>query len=410
MLFRSLFQAKTPDRITGGVWFLLLVFCFLVRGPLGIVLLGAGTGGYLLALRRGRSVLLFGFLGLAAAVFCGAAWYWAVHRQGGEPLWREFWRCQVGTRLDGGGYFEYFTGGLLSFAPVSLLAFAVFFLPRRELLSGPVAGWLGFLLLPLVILSIPGCKHLRYLGMTLPAFALTAAYAWNGRRPWRFLRERFPGFVRALFRAVPWLALSGIPVLAVVGCVLTDAGFLPWRHFLLAALLIAAVLFVSRGASPVWRTALPPMIFLAAALLPFEAALENSAAFVSEIENLPGKTVYLYNLGPDHDDLKYVFSTRPEKRSRIRYLFDADRRFPPAIERMYPHMTAAEGMKAVTKEDLVILRDRREERESLLGWAERYGYRIEPAGFGTMGHRGFLAVRLAEKDGSGDFATSENGK
>lgn len=390
-----LFQSKTPNRITGSVWVLLLIFCFWVRGPMGLILLGAGTGGYLLASRRVKEVLLFGFLGLAAAVFCGALWYWAVHRQGGETLWQEFLLCQIGKRMGDSNYLEYFTSGLPSFAPVSLLALAVFFLPRREVLSNPVAGWLGFILLPLLILSIPGCKHLRYLGLTFPAFALLAAYAWNGRRPWCFIRERLGRFVRLLFRAVPPLAFLGIFVLAIVGCCLTELRFLPWWHFLLAALLIGVVYRLPL--SSVWKTTLPLMIFLNVALIPFEAALENSEYFVSRVEALRRGNVYFYKLGPDHDDLKYVYSALPRERGHIRYLFDAKRRFPPAIERMYPHMTCEEGIAAITGDDVVILRDRREERESLLGLAERYGRRIETVQAGPMGHRDFLAVRLTEK-------------
>ncbi len=404
MLF--LFQAKTPNRITGCVWILLLIFCFWVRGPMGLVLLGAGVGGFLLAARRGKEVLLFGFLGLLAAFFCGAVWYWAVHRQGGDALWQEFVRCQIGKRMGDSDYLEYFTSGLPSFAPVSLLALAVFFLPRREVLSTPVAGWLGFILLPLLILSIPGCKHLRYLGLTLPAFALIAAYAWNGRRPWHFIRERFSEPVRLLFRAIPLLALLGIPILAIVGCFLVEPRFLPWWHFLVAVLLIGAVYRLPL--SPVWKTALPLMIFLTVALIPFESAVENSADFVSHVEALRRGTVYLYNLGPDHDDLKYVLSTPPGKRGHIRYLADADRRFSPVIGRMYPHMTVAEGMKAITADDLIILRDRREERESLLDWAERSGYRIEPVWGGSLGHRNFLAVQLIGTF-SGRIATPEDG-
>lgn len=390
-----LFQSKTPNRVAGSVWVLLLIFCFWVRGPMGLILLGAGTGGYLLASRRFKEVLLFGFLGLAAAVFCGALWYWAVHRQGGETLWQEFLLCQIGKRMGDSNYLEYFTNGLPSFAPVSLLALAVFFLPRREVLSNPVAGWLGFILLPLLILSVPGCKHLRYLGLTLPAFALLAAYAWNGRRPWCFVRERLGRFVRLLFRAVPPLAFLGVLGLATAGCFLMEPSLLPWWHFLLAALLIG---IVSRlPLASVWKTTLPLMIFLTVALIPFEAALENSADFVSRVNALRRGTVYFYELGPDHDDLKYVYSTLPEERGHIRYLFDAKRRFPPAIKRMYPYMTCEEGIAVITGDDLVILRDRPKERESLLDLAGQYGRRVETVQAGSMGHRDFLAVRLTEK-------------
>ena len=397
-----LLQSRTKNRISCCIWILLLVFCFLVRGPLGIVLLGSAAGGYLLASRRWKSVFLFGLLGLVTAVLCGIGWYWAIHRQGGEQLWQEFLRCQIGKRMGDSNYLEYFISGLPSFAPVSLLAFAVFFLPRKQVLSEPVIGWLGFLLLPLIILSIPGCKHMRYMGITLPAFALLAAYSWNGRRPWCFVRDRFPRTIKLLFRMIPVCAFAGIIVLAAVGCALTELRWLPWWHFLLAALLIGLLWRLpARGYSAIWRTTLPFIIFLTVALIPFEAALENSQAFVTKVESSRRGLLYLYNLGPDHDDLKYVFSTVPEKRNQIRYLFDEKRHYSLIIEQMYPHMTTSEGIKAITKDDLLILRDSRKDRESLQLLADQYGFRIRPIWTGPMGHRDFLAVQLignAEKN------------
>jgi len=396
-----LFQRGTPDRISCPVWGLLLIFCFLVRGSLGIVLLGAGAGGYLLASRRWKSVFLFGSVGLAVAVFCGVGWYWAVHYQGGEPLWQEFLRCQIGSRMDDSDYLEYFTNGMASFAPVSLLALAVFFLPRKQFLSNPVAGWLGFVLLPMVILSIPGCKHLRYIGITFPAFALLAAYAWNGRGLWNFLLKKFPRIVRFPVRIFAGFALLGIAGMVIAGCFLTEPALLPWTHFLIAALLIA--LFFLRAAQklPVmWRIALPVAILLTTAMIPFEAALENSETFVSTVEKSRRGLVYLYDLGPDHDDLKYVFPVAPEKRNQIRYLYPEMRQIHPVLKLMYPYLIVSEGMKRITKDDVLILRDRRRDREALQRYAEQNGRDVQPVFSGRMGHRDFLAVKLVGKKGN----------
>jgi len=258
--------------VNWGIFAILLILCFAVRGPMGIVLLGAGIGGYLLAGREWKKVIYLGFAGAFATALCGILWYLAVHAQGGRELWDWFVQCQIGSRMGEGEYGTYFIDGMLSFAPVTLLAFGVFLLPRAKILSRPVAGWLGYVFLPILILSIPACKHLRYLALALPGFALLASYAWNQNVFSRFKYRRLSRVPELFKQLATPLVLGAIGVLAVVGCFVVAPSRLPWWHFVCAAVLVIGCRYL-KGELKRFSPAIVIGVFLIVALNPFLACL-----------------------------------------------------------------------------------------------------------------------------------------
>lgn len=392
-----LFRRGCSAAVAAGVFAGLLIVCFLFRGPMGIVLLGAGTGGYLLAERAWLRVLLLGVVGAVITALCGIFWYLAVHAQGGADLWEWFMQCQLLSRMGESEYGTYFVDGMFSFAPVTLLALGVFLLPRKLIFSRPVAGWLGYVLLPMVILSIPACKHLRYLAIAMPGFALLAAYAWIGH-----LRQPF--IVRWRNRVLAWcrilaypLALAGIVALAVTGCFLTEPVLLPWWHFAGAAILISVCRFWKYEGFRNIRPAAIAALFLILALNPFLSSMENSEHFVNQVESARTGQVYLYEMGPDHEDLKYVLWTSPEKRGQIRYLYSKIRLPKPYPARMYPSGNLSEHIQDIAENDVLILRERKKELTTLQAEAQKYGRTVEIVHAGSLGHREFVAVRLVRE-------------
>jgi len=101
-------------------------------------------------------------------------------------------------------------------------------------------------------------------------------------------------------------------------------------------------------------------------------------------------------MGPDHDDLKYVLWVAPEKRGQVRYLFEKAQKEEGLYGRMYPSETLSERMGDITSGDVLILRDRKSELESLGTEARKHGREIRIVNSGSLGHREFVAVRLIQ--------------
>lgn len=400
-----LFHAKTPRALSLTAFVLLLVACFFIRGVMGLVVFGAAIGGCLIGGREWKNVFIYGLAGAATTAACAAAWFLAVRRQGGEELWNWCLECQFYARIqDENNYLSYFTEGFFSLVPVTALSLGVLLMPQGKFLKPPVANWIGFSLLPMLILSIPSAKHLRYMAVALPGFALMAGYAWNGGIPDRFLKRWLPFALKLLSKIALPAFLSAIIVLCVLGCFLTQPGLLPWGHFACAAALMLLAAFAMRGKSAAFRPALFGGVFFCVALNPFLASLENSEHFVSTVEAAHPPTVWLYEMGPDHDDLKYVLAVAPEERGRIRLLFKEEKPLSGLYAKMYRCETLADAISDIGETDVLILRDREKELESLRAEAARRGKAVRIAFSGTLGHRDVVAAKLAadpeDADGS----------
>lgn len=393
-----LFSRKHSVFRTLSIFAVLLLISFLVRGPMGLILLGAGTGGYLLAGREWKNVLLFGCIGVITAIFCCLCWYAAIHFQGGPELWNWFLDCQLYSRMKRNGYGTCSIDVLLAFAPVAPIALGVLLPRRQQKLPRTAVGWLGYTLLPVFILSIPGDGHLRYFALTLPGFALLAAYVWCENIPKRFPGNRFLLPAKRFEQFALPLMMTALAVLTVVGCFLTEPALLPWGHFAVTAILAAACRPLCGVHFKQYCPVIMTGIFLTVALNPFLAALENSECFIARVERDRNGLLYLYEMGPDHDDLKYVLGVSPEKRGRIQYLYAEKLHLPEYYARMYPSAVLAEKIGRITGDDILILRNRQQELESLRKEAEKNGRQIQIRHTGSLGHRKFAAIRLTKKE------------
>ncbi len=376
----------------------LLIVSFAFRGPLGALLLGAATGGWLLAERRWAAFWVCGGTGALSLLGCAAAGYCLIQMQGGDSLWKLFLKWQITSRMDGGDYHYYFVNGLCAYAPAGLAGVAGILLLRKELTVSPTAGWIGFALLPMILLSIPGCKHLRYMLIVLPALSLLGGYGiLTGAWP-KKIRTFSIWLFQYLSKILPGATLLALLIMGIVGAILAGWTRLPWIHWLLMAIGIFAVCRKVRAAQPEMlksylRITTALGFFLILGLFPYGAIFESAAEFVSDIERECKGNVYLYQLGPDHDDLKYILSVPVERRGEIVYLYDKRRTASSQYERMYPHQITAEVLPKLTSDDRLVLLEKHLDR--LAEHAGRANLRVEPVKYGKLGHKECVTVRLA---------------
>lgn len=397
VLLLYLWQRKIAPWLAISSFIVLLVFCFACRGPMGFLLLGAAVGGFLLAERRWKAVLIAGTIGLATLLATGWLWRLLVCRQGGETLWQTFLDCQIGDRMAGGDYFYYFYSAAGSFAPTGIAALAAIILLRRKLWDSPAAGWLGFALLPILLLSIPGAKHLRYMLIALPALALLGGYGLvTGKWPERVLKPAV-AILQWLGRCAWLLPIPAAAALIAIGLCLVGWQNLPWLQWLTMPVGGGVMAwFLSRMESGIFRdflrTAVMGAIFLVLGLYPLANLQEYSAPFVRQVEAVARGPVAFYWMGPDQDDLKYLLHVTPVRRLQIDYIRDEPPRADTRYRRDYRYQWSAEALRQPQADAVWILQDRKFKHLETL--AAGFGWKPVTVARGELGHRTCVAVRF----------------
>lgn len=381
----------------------MLIFAFAVRGPLGLIMCGAVTASVILGARRWKALLPYGATGAAAAAACLGIAYWAIHRQGGAELWLAVKDWQVGSRMGKGktflAYFYYFTSAIGSFMPLTGFAMAVLVMKRRELAKPELAIPLWWALLPMVMLSIPGCKHLRYMTPLLPAFAIFAAigYLETDRSP----AGKVIDFTVWLMDKLILPAGIAMTATAVVMSFTLPANRLSlYLHLAVALVLLFAMYFALlrfKGKPwPLVRCALAMTLLAGIVGTSGDAMWENSSRFVGKTEKLlknQNGRLYLYALSPDHDALKVMYHVSPETRKNAVTIYRFDEDESEHLKKMFPVVTAEEAFSNIRPCDIVVLHEKK--LKELRKDAERAGLKvvvIDPKG--RLGHRKSVAVKL----------------
>ena len=290
----------------------------LLRGSLGLLVFGASAAGYLLMTRRWKHVLSYGLTGGFTAIATVAALVGAVFLAGGRELFDVLVHWQILKRVDGGDYFYYFLDGVVSYTPLSLcVILAVIVAGKAVFKPDPPGPWIGFFLLPLVILSVPGGKHLRYLLPLMPSMALTAA--WGLHRIPEQRMAKVSEYILKVLRFLPAVSMAALIVLALILLKVSPACLIPWFHFA-AALILFAVLFLRRTSFRTYRgmillATLWLLVIYCGAAVPLTGMYENSSLFVGRVERERTGRIYFMDLGPDHEDLKYVLHMDPARRN-----------------------------------------------------------------------------------------------
>ena len=404
-----LYQRKCRWWIFCGLFFLLLVLMFFLRGPLGVIMLGAGICGLLLGQREWKKFFTAGLTaGFAMASGIAGAWG-LILLTGGRKLLDWVVESQFLERVSQGrAGAAVFLDAYFMVIPITLLSLGIFLHRRNKIARPPSAGWIGFLLLPLLFLIFPSRVHIRYMAPLMPVWGLLAAYAWSFGKPFRLLRRLYDF-------AAQWLAKLTVPVgmtalLAMVATGTCLYGFTlqqPWGHYLCAALLLFTSRYWCNRELMPFRPLLITGILLVIVLNPLISIRENSRSFVRTAENQCRGKVWLLEMGPDHDDLKYLLHVSPDRRCNIGYLFFQPQKLTGMYRVMYPTAVLESSLDRIADNDLLIVRDRDEELDELNGIAARRGRRSAVVCSGTLGHRKYLAVRLTGKSSSTDYDGNE---
>ncbi len=376
----------------------LLAFCFAVRGPMGPVLLGAGTAGWLAMSGRWKTFFAFGAAGALVLAGCvGFAW-WLLHRVGGEEMWAQFYEWQFGNRMDGGSVLFYLLGSFPTYAPLSIPFLYTLIAGGRAQLKAPVGPWLGFLFAVEVLLTIPGCQHTRYMTLAVPFMALAGAWGMlharlnlNLSEAWR---DRIVRFARLVLLLFPYAAALGIAVCMIASFFFVSPAWIPYCHYLGGILLIAAAMYYFRGhSSRTDRFALAccsMAVFLVLGIIPAISAREDSRPFVEAVEQASGENrVFFFNVNADHDGIKYLAEVNNARRRQVFFICDEDQE----TDEHYAYRTVDEGFDMLGDE-IVILKKGKRHLETLTACAEAAHRSIVPQFEGKLGHRMYLAVRL----------------
>ena len=370
---------------------------FTVRGPFGFSLCGAVTAGCLIGSRRWKSVLWYGLSGAATAVFCIALAVYAVHRQGGAELWNDVVEWQVSSRMGRDRIFYYFTNAMASFALTTFFAMATLVMKRRRIFKTPLAMLLGWMLLPMLLLSIPGGKHLRYMTPVIPAFALTAAYGYLNRDDSPVSKAAGMTIEYLGKYIYPVLLAATVAVMAVVPALrLRIRYYFPhWTAALLLLTLIFVLLRNRRGElMPLANIACLLTTFTALVMNPLDAALDGAELFTRQVESQRTGRLYFYRLGPDHDDLKYLYHMSLGERGKVVYL--SHRTSDPRLLlcRMYPERDILSVLPEIGPDDVIVLLKKYvPDLTKRIAAAGRTIEQISPPHM-RLGHREIVALRL----------------
>lgn len=376
----------------------LLAFCFAVRGPMGPVLLGAGTAGWLAMSGRWKTFFAFGATGALVLAGCvGFAW-WLLHRLGGDEMWAHFYEWQFGSRMDGGSVLFYLLGSIPTYAPLSIPFLYTLIAGGRALLKAPVGPWLGFLFAVEILLTIPGCQHTRYMTLAVPFMALSGAWGmlharlnFNISEVWR---DRIVRLARLALLLIPYVMAVGIAFGMVVSFFFVPASRISYCHYVGGALLVAAAVYFFRGHKS-WTerfslAACSVAAFYVFGVFPSVSAHEDSRLFVEAVEQASGGSrVFFFNVNADHDGIKYLAEVDNARRRQIFFICDEDQ----TTEVHYAYRTVEEGFDML-RDELVIIKKGKRHLETLTAYAEAAHRSVVPQFEGQLGHRKYLAVRL----------------
>ena len=285
--------------------------------------------------------------------------------------------------------------------PITLLSLGIF-LHRRSKIKRPLpAGWIGFLLLPLLFLMFPSRVHIRYMAPLMPVWGLLAAYAWSFGKPFRWLRRLYDFTSPRLEKLTLPVGMTALLAMVVTGtCLYGFSLQQPWGHYLCAALLLCTSRYWCNRELMPFRPLLIVGILLIIVLNPLVSIRENSRSFVTAVENQRRGKVWLLEMGPDHDDLKYLLHVSRDRRGNTGYLFFEPQKLTGMYRVMYPTDVLESSLDRIAENDLLIVRDRDDELDQLNAIAARRGRRSSVVCSGTLGHRKYLAVCLTGKGSS----------
>jgi 4-amino-4-deoxy-L-arabinose transferase-like glycosyltransferase len=304
-----------------------LIFGFVMRGPIGLILPAAVVAACDLLDRRWRRFLAISLIALVLLAVGSAGLLAAAREQGGEAFARQVLHQEAIGRLT-----ESTRHPPIYFYPVNALsAFALSF-PVAVVLSvfawgawvKPVtAEWrlirrlAAWTLVIMAGLSIPTKQEIRYLIPIVPAVSLMAAAVLAVPPPTAML-WRLRTWLIGLFRLLPWLGLGlliiGMGIPRIRALLPVDAS--PVMAALILVMLAAAALWSTRRLRGEFTHELSAVVIGVAAFVttvllivePVAIDLNRVRPFVEDVRShrASGAPIVFYKIKPDSSDIKFM--------------------------------------------------------------------------------------------------------
>jgi len=304
-----------------------LIFGFVMRGPIGLILPAAVVAVCdLLDHRWGRCVAV-SLLSLVLLAVGSTGLLAAAREQGGESFARQVLRQEAIGRLT-----ESTRHPPIYFYPVNALsAFALSFPVAVALSVCAWGAWVrpvntewrlvrrlaAWTVVIMAGLSIPTKQEIRYLIPIVPAVALVAA-AVLATPPPTALTRRLREWLIGLFRLLPWLGLGlviiGMSISRLRALLPGDAS--PGAASLILGMLGAATLWLTRRLRNEEPRAMAAVVLGVAAFVttvllivePLATGLNSVKPFVDDVRlhRASGAPIVFYKIKPDSSDIKFM--------------------------------------------------------------------------------------------------------
>ena len=315
-------EARRATLIAAG-----LIFGFVMRGPIGLIIPAAVVAVFDLLERRWSRVITTSTLSLGLLVICSTGLLAAARAQGGEGFASEVLRLEAIGRMSESTrhppiYF-YPVNALTAFALSFPVALAMTVCARGAMIRPVTSEWrlvrhlAAWTVVIMAGLSIPAKQEIRYLIPIVPASALMAA-ALLAEIPSDRLLRRLRGWVLRLFLLMPWLGLglvitgASLPRLRALTPEDVHLGAAAALMIVLAALtVVVRRRIVDRIARDLATAALGAAAFITTVLLivePIAIDLNRVGPFVDEVRShrTAGAPIAFYKIGPDAADVKFM--------------------------------------------------------------------------------------------------------
>lgn len=367
---------------------LAFVFGFFFRGPLGLVIPTAVVFAYYLVNMKIRKAFFTGLIACICMVLCVCALYFAAKAQIGKEFADGILNAQMHDRLEKQrSLFYYFYKGFGVYSLSYTVAFVFVILNLGKILNmrnnNPellmIRSLLGWALIILIGMSIPGTKHTRYILPAAPAFALLAAFVF-ARTDKAVITAPLQLFLSWTGRLLPFILTAvaialGI-ILGIFSISLKLNVFLLIIFFTLISfsLLLCLSKFKTSEDRDIISFSHGIISFLVLVLFvvePLQQWMESSKEFVFATEKhlAADSLIYFYRTGPDGEDLKYVVNLK---------------------RRMQPEFFSAEEDIAALKPNSIIVIPEKE----LASMSEKTTALFDILSKGKLGHEPFVSVKI----------------
>ena len=158
----------------------MIAFCF--RGPIGLVIPTGVVCTYYLLHGQWKKFFQIGLTAFILLLICTAGLLALAYHVGGNTFMQDVLRMQVAGRIDNyyRPFYFYFTDSLINYAiafPIAVIMMAMIMISKKKLLEWKfLLSCMGWILVILIGMSIPGDKKVRYILPIVPATSLIAAF------------------------------------------------------------------------------------------------------------------------------------------------------------------------------------------------------------------------------------------